>query len=104
MRRKNYYSVSDAISDLQARGFSIDFNLIDDKLFCVQEQCYLGAEDFEVLEMHRFYAIGATCNETVVYGIEAISRALRGILLNSCNHSLAQVPPILYGKIRKFWV
>ena len=104
MYRNNYYSVVSAISDLQARGFLLDFSLIDNKLFCAQEQCYVGAEEFEVLEIHRFYDVGRTRTETVVFAIETFSQGLRGILLNSCYRSPAQLPLILHRKIRKFWV
>jgi hypothetical protein len=87
MRRYNYYSVIDAISGLQARGFLLDFSLINNKLFCAQEKCYLGADEFDVLEIHRFYVVGRTRAETNVYAIETYSRSLKGILLNSCNQS-----------------
>ncbi len=53
--KNNYYNIIDAISDLQARGFFLDFNLIGNKLLCAQEKCYLGAEEFEVLEIYSLY-------------------------------------------------
>jgi hypothetical protein len=82
MCRNNYYNVVDAISDLQARGFLLDFSLINNELFCVQEQCYLGAEEFDVLEIHRFSGVGATHTQTIVFVIETLSRSLKGILLH----------------------
>jgi hypothetical protein len=87
MRKNNYCTIIEAISDLQARGFLLDFCLIGNKLLCAQEQCYLGAEEFDVLEMYRFHTGGLTRKETVVYAIESLSRPLKGILL-----------------IRNFWV
>ena len=83
MRKNNYCAIVETISDLQARGFLLDFCLIGNQLLCAQEQCYLGAEEFDVLEMYRFPAGGLSQNETVVYAIESLSRALKGILLKS---------------------
>ena len=101
--KNNYYNNIDAISDLQARGFFLDFSLIGNKLLCAQEKCYMGAEEFEVLEIYSFHTCGTTCHETVIYAIESLSRPLKGILLNSGCHTKAEVPPIISRKIRKFW-
>jgi hypothetical protein len=104
MRKKNYCTIVEAIWDLQARGFSLDFSLIGNKLLCAQKQCYLGAEEFDVLEMYCFHDGGLTRDETVVYAIESLSRPLKGILLNSGNQTATQMLPILRRKIRNFWV
>jgi hypothetical protein len=103
MRQNNYYTIIDAISDLQSRGFFLDFSLVGNKLLCAQEKCYLGPEEFEVLEMYRFQTYGPTRDETIVYAIEILSRPLKGILLNSSHHSKSTIPAILTRKIRKFW-
>jgi hypothetical protein len=102
MRENKYFTIIDAISDLQRRGFLLDFTLIGNELLCAQEQCYLKAEEFDVLEMYCFHAGGLIRHETVVYAIESISRPLKGILLNSTHQALTHVPSILTRKIRKF--
>ena len=83
MQRNNYHTVIDAISDLQARGFFLDFSLIGNKLFCSQEKCYFRPGEFDVLEMYTFHVDGLAREETVVYAIESFSWPLKGILLNS---------------------
>jgi hypothetical protein len=95
MRKNNYYTIIDAISDLQARGFILDFSIIRSKLFCAQEQCYLEPEEFDVLEMYRFRPTGATHDQTDVYAIESLTRPLKGILLKSGCWTLAQLPNAL---------
>jgi hypothetical protein len=102
MGNYNYYHIIVAISDLQARGFSLDFTLIGNKLLCAQEKCYLRADEFVVLEMHRF--VGSLAwDGTIVYAIESLVQPLKGILLYSGNQTLTQMPPILTRKIAKFW-
>jgi hypothetical protein len=81
MNKDNYITISDAISDLQARGFLWDFSVVGNKLLCAQEKCYVGAEDFDVLEMYWFPGSGSGSNEIIVYAIELLSRPLKGILL-----------------------
>ena len=105
MRKNNYFSIIDAIVDLQERGFFLDFSLVDNKLLCCQEKCFLAAEEFDVLEMYRFHEShnSSVREETVVYAIESLNRSFKGILLNSGHQAIAMVHPILTRKLRKFW-
>jgi hypothetical protein len=81
MNKNNQNAIINAISDLQARGFILDFSIIRSNLFCAQEQCYLDLEEFDVLEMYRFHLGGRPRNLTNVYAIESRTRPLKGILL-----------------------
>jgi hypothetical protein len=83
MRKNNHYNVIDAIADLQAKGFFLDFSLIGNKMLCAQQQCYLKPEEFEVREMYRFGTDSSLPAETIVYALESICRPLKGILLTS---------------------
>jgi hypothetical protein len=105
MRKNKYYSIIDAIVDLQERGFFLDFSLVDNKLLCCQEKFFLAAEEFDVLEMYRFHAghTSSVREETIVYAIESLSGSFRGILLNSGHQAKTLVHPILTRKLRKFW-
>jgi hypothetical protein len=96
MHKYNYYTIVDAIMDLQERGFIFDFSLISSKLFFAQEQCYLEPKEFDVLEKYHFYPRGHTRQWTDVYAIESTTRPLKGILLNS-----GHLPPrsLQYRKI-----
>lgn len=100
---KKYDPIVDVVAALQARGFILDFSVTCSQLYCVQEQCYLDAEEFEVLEMYRFL-IGPTWVRTDVYVIESFCPALKGILLTSVGQRQRRAPSILNEKIRKFWV
>ncbi|HTR31864.1 MAG TPA: hypothetical protein VMH27_21475 [Puia sp.] len=103
MVQKIYFTIVDVVANLQARGFILDFSIIGGKLYCIQEQCYLEPEEFDVLEMHCFHQFVPVSNQTDVYAIEFHSRSLKGILLNSGGKTSKQAS-ILRTKIRKFWV
>jgi hypothetical protein len=75
-----YNTVVEAISDLQARGFTEDFTIVDDQLFCAQEKCYIKADEFAVLWAYDFHC-GSRKKKKILYVIE--STFLRGILLDS---------------------
>jgi hypothetical protein len=80
MLRGKYNTVVEAISDLQARGFTEDFTIVDDQLFCAQEKCYIKAQEFAVLGTYDFHCASRK-KKKVLYVIE--SPFLRGILLDS---------------------
>ncbi|WP_347158773.1 hypothetical protein [Pontibacter chitinilyticus] len=75
----HFETVSQAVQDLQQRGYSIDFNLADNCLVCHTEQ--LGADDFEITECYRFEGDSDPADEAIVYGIEA-ANGRKGVLVN----------------------
>jgi hypothetical protein len=103
MRKSHYHAVIEAISDLQARGFFLDFSVIGNRLLCAQEKRYLEPEEFEVLEIYTFYIGGPICEEAILYAIVSLDEPLKGILLRSGHRAKTMVPEILSKKIRKFW-
>jgi hypothetical protein len=74
-------AIVDAIVDLQTRGFFFDFTLLHNRLFCAQQQCFFGPDDFMVLEKYSFQKGILPGRKTDVFGIESLSYGLKGILL-----------------------
>lgn len=75
----NYETVSQAVQDLQQRGYELDFNLQDNCLVCHTDQ--FGTDEFEITECYRFEGASDPADEAIVYGVEA-SNGLKGILVN----------------------
>jgi hypothetical protein len=101
MYKNRYNTIVDAISDLEAKGFSLDFTIVDDKLLCAQEKCYIGADEFDVLEMHSFHGRSRDVDVTVVYAIESFFQMFRGVLLCSGSHPKVGVAQMLSRKMTK---
>jgi len=80
---KTYDTMSEAINDLQQRGYDHDFNLTDDCLECVQKNNRLKADEFEIDEVYRFEGETDPGDENVVYAISSSSKNLKGILVNA---------------------
>ncbi len=77
---KNYDTVSQAVSGLRERGYTVDFNLAENCLVC-NGQNY-AIHDFEITEVHRFEGDTDPSDEAVVYAIESINNGVKGILVN----------------------
>ena len=74
-----YDTVSEAVNGLKKRGFSVDFNLDENCLVCNDEK--FNADDFEIVEVHRFEGDSDPSDEAVVYAIESKS-GMKVVLVN----------------------
>lgn len=89
----------DTITDLQNRGFTMDFNLLGNRLFCPQTKSFINSDEFDVVEMYSFEDDRVNLEETVLYAIECFAFAAKGILQETAHDNTS----ILLSKIKKFW-
>lgn len=79
---KNYETVSEAVNDLNKRGYKHDFNLGENCLVC-GEQISLSPDDFEIDEVHRFEGMTDPGDEMIVYAISGKKDDIKGVLVNA---------------------
>jgi peptidoglycan hydrolase-like protein with peptidoglycan-binding domain len=75
-----YDTVTQAVSELKQRGYTLDFNLKASTVECEGQQ--LNPKDFEITEFYRFEGNSDPSDEAIVYAIES-STGLKGILVNA---------------------
>ncbi|MDX1939635.1 MAG: phosphoribosylpyrophosphate synthetase [Saprospiraceae bacterium] len=75
-----YDTLSQALSELQKRGFKEDFNLLEDCLEC-NGNAYAPAK-FNVLEVYRFEGMTNPDDSSVLYAIET-DDGLKGTLVDA---------------------
>ena len=80
---ENYDTVTEAISDLKARGYSIDFNLAFDQLICENDDIRLKPDEFEIVEVHRFEGDSNPSDEDIVYAVESKDGKLKGVITSA---------------------
>ncbi len=77
----SYDTVSEAVKGLKQRGFSTDFNLGFDHIYCHETPISLKPSEFEITEVYRFEGDSDPADEAVVYAIES-KKGEKGILVN----------------------
>lgn len=92
--------ITDTIVDLHQRGFTSDFILIDNRLFCKQMLRFFEGNEFEISEVHSFDSGYAGNEQIVVYAIECLNKA-RGTLFQYPGCFSRE--KIIFTKLRKFW-
>lgn len=76
---KAYDTVSQAVTGLKERGYSMDFNLKENCIICNEEK--FNPDDFEIVEVYRFEGESDPGDSAVVYAIES-NTGLKGVLVN----------------------
>jgi hypothetical protein len=80
---KSYDTVTEAVNDLKARGFNINFNLAFDKLICLEDNLCLNPNEFEIVEVHRFEGATDPADEDVVYAVESKDEKIKGVVTSA---------------------
>jgi hypothetical protein len=80
----SYETVSEALADLQNRGFTTDFNLHKNDIAVNANQ--FTANEFEIIEYYRFEGNSDPADEAVVYAIES-ANGIKGILVSGYGTS-----------------
>lgn len=91
-----YDTVSEAVTGLKKRGFTLDFNLKENCLVC--DEGKLDADDFEIVETYRFEGDSDPSDEAVVYGIESLS-GMKGVLVNGYGISADSISSDMAKKL-----
>lgn len=78
----NYDTLSEAINDLQQRGYTYDFNLRPECLECASLKIEIRPEDFKVDKIYRFEGMSSTDDNSVLYAISA-KDGIKGLLVDA---------------------
>ena len=101
---KIYSNITDAVFDLHKKGFTNDFQLIGNDLLWIQEDLFVRAGEFAILEYHKIPPSKNQVHESVVFGITAPHHNIKGILLNHYHSYTDNTPPILVKKLNEMIV
>ena len=97
----SYDTVVEAINGLKSRGYSVDFNLDADKIICTNNIHCLKADEFEIVETHRFEGDTNPSDEDVVYAIESKDKKIKGILTSAFGTYADNISTDLMRKFAK---
>ena len=80
---KNYTTLSEAINDLTLKGYTYNFNLRQDCIWCKENDMQLQPHEFEIDEVHRFQEMSDVDNESILYAISSTKNNVMGLLVNA---------------------
>ncbi len=69
--KKDYETLSEAMTDLKKRGFDFDFEFKDSCLFCSSIGEKYEPGDLKIVEIHRFEGMTSPDDSSILYAIVA---------------------------------
>ena len=96
---RNYDPLSEAINDLQIRGYTYDFNLKPECLQCASLKMEIQPEDFDVDETHRFEGMSSTDDNSVLYAISS-KDGIKGLLVDAYGVYAENISEAMRRKLR----
>lgn len=81
MQVNQFQTLTEALTSLKSRGFTLDFNLSANQIACTSANLQLSPKQFEVVEYHRFEGDSDPADMAIVYGIESHD-GKKGVLVN----------------------
>ncbi|ADF54545.1 MAG: phosphoribosylpyrophosphate synthetase [Zunongwangia sp.] len=96
---KSYDTLSETMAHLQAKGYTVDFNLKEKHLECNALKLKFHPEDFEVDEMHRFEGMSSTDDNSVLYAISS-KNGIKGLLVDAYGVYSENISEAIRKKLR----
>lgn len=96
---KNYDTLSEAVNDLQKKGYTHDFNLKPHCLECVSLKLEMRPEDFNVDRIYRFEGMSSTDDNSIVYAISS-PQGIKGILVDAYGVYAENISEQMRKKLR----
>ena len=91
-----YDTVTEAVRGLKQRGYTKDFNLMENCIVCDDQKFH--PEDFEIVEVYRYEGNSDPADEAVVYAIES-NKGVRGVLVSGYGISADEMTAEMAKKL-----
>lgn len=82
MGRKNFETLTEALTDLRKRGYLHDFNLHSEWIECQSLNLQLKPADFHVDEVYRFEGMNNPDDSSILFAIQSPT-GVKGVLVDA---------------------
>lgn len=95
-----YDTLTDAVADLEKRGYEYDFQLSADYIECKAIDLKLMPEEFEIDEFYRFEGMTDPDDSAVIYAISSRVGNLKGVIIDAYGAYAENISPELLDKLK----
>ena len=94
-----YSTLSEAVNDLQRRGYTDDLVIAERALLCTARALSLDPADFHIDEFYRFEGNSDPEDQSIIYAISSEKYHLKGILVNAYGPDAQPLAQELVAKL-----
>ena len=98
--KESYGTLSETINGLKKDGYSLDFNVQQERIVCHQANTVLSPEDFEIDKVYRFEGASNPEDQSVLYAISSAKFDVKGVLVNGYGISADAVTDAIIAKLK----
>lgn len=95
-----YDTLTEAVADLEKRGYEYDFQLSADYIECKAIDLKLMPEEFEIDEFYRFEGMTDPDDSAVIYAISSRVGNLKGVIIDAYGAYAENISPELLDKLK----
>ena len=95
----DYDTLSEAVNDLENRGFTYSFDLKSDCIECKELDTDYKPDLFEVVEVYRFEGMSSAGDSSVVYAVET-SDGNKGLIIDAYGAYSEALTPEMLQRLR----
>jgi hypothetical protein len=96
---RSYDTLSEAVDDLQARGYVDELTLSNEHIVCERRHIELHPDDFRIDEFHRFEGESNPSDESIVYAISSDRHDVKGVLVNAFGPGASSLTQAMVAKL-----
>lgn len=96
---RNFDTLVEALQSLKAEGYQYDFNLISNGLHCKELDLMVGADDFNVEEIHRFEGDSDPADNSILY-VLSTSKGVKGTMIDAYGTYGGEIDPVVLNKLK----
>ena len=99
---ENYFeTVTQAVRALKKEGYTLDFNLKGECLFCEHNNTELSPEEFEIDKVFRFEGETDPGDEMILFAVSSSKYHVKGLLLNAYGMYADSASNTMIAKLKK---
>jgi hypothetical protein len=96
--KNSYSTLTEAVEDYQSKGYTVDFDLVEDGVKSKKLKKEWKAGELEVVEFHRFEGMTNPADNMILYVLEC-SDGSKGLLVDAYGADVA-ISPEMIEKLR----
>lgn len=97
---ESFGTLSETINGLIALGYTLDFNIREECLFCQSTQTTLQPDDFHIDKVYRFEGTSNPEDQSILYAIASEKHNVKGLLVNGYGISADEASSRLIEKLQ----
>ncbi|HKK37974.1 MAG TPA: hypothetical protein VJ949_00990 [Cryomorphaceae bacterium] len=99
--KKSFDTLSEGMNALKEDGYTLDFDLKRDGIYCHTEDLKLQPHEFEIDEFYRFEGMTNPSDMSILYAISSSTNNVKGTLVDAYGAYADQLSPEMIKKFQQ---